>query len=195
MLKIRRSRDGVILNMRIPILVRRHINIETPPWYHWWKVTLMIESKQKCFLILLISVQRTGVAGRIYATKIKVCSHYVYSSTHCQNVLFDTDFHELYPTELYSLWRIVSNCKMYSTVINISLNGESPWHALFLMGINYSIWLKTQKPPPHPSSGMAQKVPYSMTRRQGCGHFFTYNIHPTFFSNCLKNFLSIVIWK
>ena len=33
MLKIRRSRDRLIFNMRIPILVRRHYYIATVPWY------------------------------------------------------------------------------------------------------------------------------------------------------------------
>ena len=32
MLKIRRSRDRLIFNMGIPILVRRHLYIETAPW-------------------------------------------------------------------------------------------------------------------------------------------------------------------
>ena len=32
MLKIRRSRDCLIFNMGIPILVRRHFDIETAPW-------------------------------------------------------------------------------------------------------------------------------------------------------------------
>ena len=32
MLKIRWSRDRLIFNMRIPILVRRHLYIETAPW-------------------------------------------------------------------------------------------------------------------------------------------------------------------
>ena len=32
MLKIRRSRDHLIFNMGIPMLVRRHLYIEMPPW-------------------------------------------------------------------------------------------------------------------------------------------------------------------
>ena len=35
MLKIRRSRDRLILNMGIPILVRRHLYIETAPRFKW----------------------------------------------------------------------------------------------------------------------------------------------------------------
>ena len=35
MLKIRRSRDDLVFKMGIPILVRRHLYIETAPWYHF----------------------------------------------------------------------------------------------------------------------------------------------------------------
>ena len=35
MLKIRRSRDRLIFNMEIPILIRRHIHIETAPRSQW----------------------------------------------------------------------------------------------------------------------------------------------------------------
>ena len=35
MLKIRRSRDRLIFNMGIPTLVRRHLYIETAPWFQW----------------------------------------------------------------------------------------------------------------------------------------------------------------
>ena len=38
MLKIRRSRDRLIFNMGIPILVRRHLYIETAPRFHQWQI-------------------------------------------------------------------------------------------------------------------------------------------------------------
>ena len=36
MLRIRRSRNRLILNMGIPILVRRHLYVEAAPWYIWF---------------------------------------------------------------------------------------------------------------------------------------------------------------
>ena len=47
MLKIRRSRDRLIFNMGIPILVRWHLHIETAPWPQWIIVYKIWQSLRK----------------------------------------------------------------------------------------------------------------------------------------------------
>ena len=58
MLKIRRSRDRLIFNMGIPILVRRHLYIETAPRFHFCHETTNPVPNLKAPLIVCRSSTR-----------------------------------------------------------------------------------------------------------------------------------------
>ena len=86
MLKIRRSRDRLIFNMGIPILVRRHLYIETPPGavFHLWLWTSQPMRKicLQSLLIFIIIIIIIIFIIRYHAFSILHHEHYVSNKMH-----------------------------------------------------------------------------------------------------------------
>ena len=76
MLKIRRSWDRLIFNMRIPILVRRYLNIQThtPIYCHWGRVELSIWQSSVHPISVRKSLWQPACVSDIDLLQMKICN-------------------------------------------------------------------------------------------------------------------------